>query len=98
MGGNKMKLGLAAAFLSATLLAGTASAADKRWDGADDLPVNPLACSAGEANATPAAKPYDGGRPTNAAESRSSSSTITSPAASTAFSSPPTIRWRSRRS
>ena len=61
-----MKLGLAAAFLSATLLAGTASAADKRWDGADDLPVNPLACSAGEANAAPAAKPYDGGKPTNA--------------------------------
>src|SRR5262252_3759696 len=66
MGGNKMKLGLAAALLSATLLAGTASAADKRWDGADDLPVNPLACSAGEANAAPAAKPYDGGQPTNA--------------------------------
>src|SRR5215471_14271931 len=68
MGGNKMKLGLAAALLSATLLAGTASAADKRWDGADDLPVNPLACSAGEANAAPAAKPYDGGQPTNAAD------------------------------
>src|SRR5499427_2807336 len=66
MGGNKMKLGLAAALLSATLLAGTASAADKRWDGADDLPVNPLACSAGEANAAPAARPYDGGQPTNA--------------------------------
>ncbi|WP_426425203.1 substrate-binding domain-containing protein [Bradyrhizobium genosp. A] len=63
-----MKLGLAAAFLGATLLAGTASAADKRWDGADDLPVNPLACSAGEANAAPAAKAYDGGRPTNATD------------------------------
>lgn len=63
-----MKLGLAAAFLGATLLAGTASAADKRWDGADDLPVNPLACSAGEASAAPAAKPYDGGRATNAAD------------------------------
>ena len=60
-----MKLGLAAAFLGATLLAGTASAADKRWDGADDLPVNPLACSAGEASAAPAAKPYDGGQATN---------------------------------
>lgn len=62
-----MKLGLAAALLSATLLAGTANAAEKRWDGADDLPVNPLACSAGgEASAAPAAKPYDGGQPTNA--------------------------------
>ncbi|MET3911741.1 rhamnose transport system substrate-binding protein [Bradyrhizobium sp. S3.3.6] len=61
-----MKLGLAIALMSATLLAGTAYAAEKRWDGADDLPVNPLACSAGEASAAPAAKPYDGGQPTNA--------------------------------
>ena len=36
-----MKLRLASVLFSATLLAGTASAADKRWDGADDLPVNP---------------------------------------------------------
>jgi rhamnose transport system substrate-binding protein len=37
--------------------------AEKRWDGGDDLPVNPLAC-----DATPgavAAKAYDGGQPTN---------------------------------
>jgi ABC-type sugar transport system substrate-binding protein len=61
-----MKLGLATALLSATLLAGTAYAAEKRWDGADDLPVNPLACAAGDGAAAPAAKPYDGGQPTNA--------------------------------
>ncbi len=43
--------------------AGAAMAQDK-WQGADDLPTNPLACdgSAGEV----AAKPYDGGQPTNA--------------------------------
>ena len=63
-----MKFGLALALFSATLLAGTAHAADKRWDGADDLPVNPLACAAGEASAAPAAKPYDGGQPTGAAD------------------------------
>jgi rhamnose transport system substrate-binding protein len=62
-----MKLGLAATLLSATLMAATACAAEKRWDGADDLPVNPLACSAGEANAAPAAKPYDGRQPAGAA-------------------------------
>jgi rhamnose transport system substrate-binding protein len=63
-----MRLGLAATLLSATLQAGTACAADKRWDGADDLPVNPLACSASETAAAPAAKPYDGGQPTNAVD------------------------------
>src|SRR5579872_2846545 len=60
-----MKLGFAMALLSATLLAGSAYAAEKRWDGADDLPVSPLACSANEASPAPAAKPYDGGQPTN---------------------------------
>src|SRR5580704_14200899 len=65
-GGRSMKLGLATALLSATLLAGTAYAAEQRWNGADDLAVNPLACAAGEAAAAPAAKPYDGGQPTNA--------------------------------
>ena len=34
--------------------------AESRWDGADDLPVNPLACGEGAAPAA-AAKPYDGG-------------------------------------
>lgn len=46
-------------------------AQEDRWDGADDLPVNPLACpAAGAAEATeaaPAAAPeYNGGQPTNA--------------------------------
>jgi rhamnose transport system substrate-binding protein len=36
----------------------------KRWDGADDLPVNPLPC--GDEPAPPMeAKPYDGGQPVN---------------------------------
>ena len=34
--------------------------AQSRWDGADELPVNPLACGEGGAAAA-AAKPYDGG-------------------------------------
>jgi ABC-type sugar transport system substrate-binding protein len=50
--------------LGVALLAGTAMAADKKWDGGDDLPTNPLACD-GTAAAS-AAKPYDGGAPTNA--------------------------------
>lgn len=48
-------------------------AQETRWDGADDLPVNPLDCPAGD-SAEPAAteeaameaKEYDGGQPTNA--------------------------------
>ena len=50
--------------LGATLLASTAMA-QSRWDGADELPVSPLACGAGGAAAA-AAKPYDGGQPTGA--------------------------------
>lgn len=48
--------------LGTTLLASTAMA-QSRWDGADELPVNPLACdgTAGEV----ASKEYDGGSPTN---------------------------------
>jgi len=46
------------------LLASTAMAAG-RWDGADDLPVSPLACGDGAAAAA-AAKPFDGGAPTGA--------------------------------
>ena len=49
--------------LALGLLSSTASAAD-RWDGADDLPVNPLSCD-GAAPAV-ASKPYDGGQPTGA--------------------------------
>ena len=41
------------------MLVATAAMAQSRWDGADDLPVNPLACEGGAAPA--AAKPYDGG-------------------------------------
>jgi ABC-type sugar transport system substrate-binding protein len=50
--------------LSAALLAGPALA-QERWDGADDLPVNPLACS-GEGGAEVVSKDYDGGQPTGA--------------------------------
>jgi rhamnose transport system substrate-binding protein len=39
----------------------SARAADK-WDGADDLPTNPLACGTGGGGGTVAAKPYDGGK------------------------------------
>ncbi len=46
------------------LVAGLAQAAD-RWDGADELAVNPLGCEAG-ATATVTPKPYDGGAPTGA--------------------------------
>lgn len=55
-----------AAGLAAALLAGTAHAQGARWDGADELPVSPLACEAGGAAAAAAAKPYDGGKPTGA--------------------------------
>jgi ABC-type sugar transport system substrate-binding protein len=47
-----------------TLLAGTALAQEQRWDGADDLPVNPLDCDGGAGAVV--AKPYDGGQPTAA--------------------------------
>ena len=50
---------IAAAALS--VMASSASA--QTWTGGDDLPTNPLACDA--AAATPTAKPYDGGEPTN---------------------------------
>ena len=54
----------AAAAVALAFAASGASAASK-WDGADDLPTSPLACGAGEAAAPAAAKPYDGGQPTN---------------------------------
>ncbi len=53
---------LAALLLGATLCAGQAMAA-ARWDGADDLPTNPLPCNGGAG--TIAAKAYNGGTPTN---------------------------------
>ncbi len=43
----------------ALAMATTAQAA--AWDGADDLPTNPLACDAGGVATPAAAKPYDGG-------------------------------------
>jgi ABC-type sugar transport system substrate-binding protein len=46
-------------------MAGTALAAG-RWDGADDLPVNPLSCEGNAAGAPGAAPAYDGGQPTGA--------------------------------
>ena len=57
--------------LGAVTLASTASA-QSRWDGADDLPVSPLACGEG-GPAEVAAKPYDG-RPTGAPDLRASRS------------------------
>ena len=52
--------------LGVALIASPALAAASRWDGADDLPVNPLACGNEAGGAPVAAKPYDGGKPTNA--------------------------------
>lgn len=49
--------------LSTAFLASTALAQD-RWDGADDLDVNPLACDGGGGEVV--AKDYDGGQPTGA--------------------------------
>src|SRR3954466_7182311 len=73
-GGTKMKQIMkqslmktaALAILGVAMAGGTAFAADK-WDGGDDLPTSPLSCDAGPA-AAPAAKPYDGGQPTGAAD------------------------------
>ena len=50
--------------LGTVLMASSAMAAG-RWDGADELPVSPLACGGGAA-ADVAAKPYDGGQPKGA--------------------------------
>ncbi len=55
-------LRLFAVALGTVLLTSTAMA-QARWDGADELEVNPLACDGGAAEV--AAKPYDGGEPTN---------------------------------
>ena len=57
------KMTLAALLLGATLWAGHAQAA-ARWDGADDLPTNPLPCDGGAG--TVAAKAYNGGTAVNA--------------------------------
>jgi ABC-type sugar transport system substrate-binding protein len=54
-----------AILLTLPLLVGVAQAQEQRWDGADDLAVNPLGCEAGAAP-TVVAKDYDGGQPTSA--------------------------------
>src|SRR3954467_2345381 len=58
------KILLTGAALAALALASAPSRA-AQWDGADELPTNPLACGTG-ANPAAAAKPYDGGQATNA--------------------------------
>jgi ABC-type sugar transport system substrate-binding protein len=58
-----MMLRTLTAALGMALIAGTALA-QERWDGADDLPVNPLACDGG--GGAMAAKDYDGGQPSGA--------------------------------
>ena len=57
---------LLSAMFGALLVSAPMSAANAagRWDGADDLPTNPLACDASGGGMV-AAKPYDGGQPTN---------------------------------
>lgn len=59
-----MRLSLMAMALGATLLAGNAWA--DKWDGGDDLPVNPLPCDGGAG--TMAAKAYDGAKTTSATD------------------------------
>ena len=57
----KLMTTVASAVFAISLASTGARAAGDRWDGADDLPVNPLACDAGGAAPAAAAKPYDGG-------------------------------------
>src|SRR3984957_11977717 len=54
-----------AAMFALSFAAGAANAASK-WDGADDLTPSPFPGDASGAAAPAAAKPYDGGQPTNA--------------------------------
>ncbi len=61
----KKTLTFAALLMGASLLSGTAHAA-QRWDGADDLPTNPLPCGGGAG--TTASKAYDGATATGAAD------------------------------
>ncbi len=51
-----------------------AAEAQQRWAGGDDLPVNPLACDGGAAQAV--SKPYDGGKPTNAPDRKGKTITV----------------------
>src|SRR3954470_15030065 len=63
---HRMKTTAALVILGVAMAGGSAVAADK-WDGGDELPTSPLACDAGPAAAA-AAKPYDGGQATGAAD------------------------------
>jgi rhamnose transport system substrate-binding protein len=56
--------GVAAAALALSF--GLSARAADKWDGADELPTNPLACGAGAGGGTVAAKAYDGGKATAA--------------------------------
>jgi len=60
------------AALALSVVTGTAWA--ETWTGGDDLPTNPLACDATPAAA--AAKPYDGGEPTNAPDRKGKKITV----------------------
>ncbi len=59
-------LTLVLSFILAPLAAlpAVAQEEEKRWDGADDLPVNPLPCG-DEPAPEPEPKEYDGGQPVN---------------------------------
>src|SRR5690242_13365924 len=60
------------AAVALSVFAGSAWA--ETWTGGDDLPTNPLACDATPAQA--AAKPYDGGEPTNAPDRKGKKITV----------------------
>ena len=62
---NARLLTSTAATIVALAFAASGANAAGKWDGADDLPTSPLACDASGAAAPEAAKPYDGGQPTN---------------------------------
>src|SRR6476660_5223316 len=62
-------------FAAAALAAMAGSAfAQSAWTGGDDLPTNPLACDG--TPATPVAKEYDGGVPTNAPDRKGKQITV----------------------
>ena len=55
-------------------MSGARLCAPSAWTGGDDLPTNPLACDA--TPGTAAAKPYDGGAPTNAPDRKGKKITV----------------------
>lgn len=60
------KLGISLGISTVLLTVANTGLAADRWDGADDLPVAPLACGSASGGAAPAAMPYDGGQAQNA--------------------------------